>query len=47
MRPGKKGRSVARVLIAVAAAAVTVVTVIIVGDHTALADVQWGLVTGR
>jgi hypothetical protein len=43
MRPGKKGRSVARVLVAVAAAAATVITVVILGEHTALADVYWGL----
>ena len=43
MRPGKKGRSVTRVLVAVAAGAVTVVTIFILGQHAALADVFWGL----
>jgi hypothetical protein len=41
MRPSKKGRSVKRVLVVVAVAVATVVTVILVGNQTALADVIW------
>ncbi len=42
MPPSKKGRSVWRVLVAVAVAIATVVTMILVGNQMALADVWWG-----
>jgi low affinity Fe/Cu permease len=42
MPPSKKGRSVWRVLVAVAVAIATVVTMILVGNQLALADVWWG-----
>jgi len=41
MRPGKKGRSVARLLVATALAVATVVTVVLFGNQMALADVFW------
>lgn len=46
MRPGKKGRSVARVLVAVAIATAAVVTAVVLGVVPAAADVQWTFVTG-
>jgi hypothetical protein len=42
MPPSKKGSSVWRVLVAVAVAIATIVTMIVVGNQMALADVFWG-----
>ena len=41
MRPSRKGRSVKRALVVAAVAVATVVTLILVGNQTALADVIW------